>query len=152
VKMAEPEGGAVERACFATRRRVEFSDTDVAGIVHFSRFFVFMESAEHQFLNALGTSVHAQYEGHVLGWPRLTASCEFIRPARFEDTVDILLSVQRLGRKSVTYDAEFRLGEDLIARGRMTSVCCVLEEGKPPRSVSIPEDLAGRILAARIVE
>ena len=31
------------------KRRVEFSDTDMAGIVHFARFFVFMEAAEHAF-------------------------------------------------------------------------------------------------------
>ena len=42
---------------FQTRRKIEFSDTDMAGIVHFSRFFIFMETAEHEFLRSLGTSV-----------------------------------------------------------------------------------------------
>jgi acyl-CoA thioester hydrolase len=34
---------------FHATRRIEFPDTDMAGIVHFSRFFVFMEAAEHEF-------------------------------------------------------------------------------------------------------
>ena len=40
-----------------TRRRVEFRDTDAAGIVHFSAFFVWMESAEHELLRAAGVPV-----------------------------------------------------------------------------------------------
>jgi len=41
-------------ASFRTTRRVEFGDTDMAGIVHFARFFCFMESAEHEMLRSLG--------------------------------------------------------------------------------------------------
>ena len=35
---------------YRTTRRVEFRDTDAAGIVHFSAFFFYMESVEHEFL------------------------------------------------------------------------------------------------------
>ncbi len=44
---------------YRTTRRVEFRDTDAAGIVHFSAFFFYMESVEHEFLRQLGLSVHA---------------------------------------------------------------------------------------------
>ena len=42
---------------FQITRRVEFSETDLAGIMHFSNFFRFMESAEHAFFRSLGFSV-----------------------------------------------------------------------------------------------
>ena len=42
---------------FQLSRRVEFSDTDMAGIMHFSNFFRFMEAAETAFLRSLGLSV-----------------------------------------------------------------------------------------------
>ena len=42
---------------FKATRRVEFSDTDMAGIVHFSKFFQYMETVEHGFFRALGFSV-----------------------------------------------------------------------------------------------
>ena len=58
---------------FTTQRRIEFADTDLSGLVHFSRFFVFMENAEHLFLESLGTSIHTHVEGHELGWPRVSA-------------------------------------------------------------------------------
>ncbi|MEE8147584.1 MAG: hypothetical protein V3T24_08275, partial [Longimicrobiales bacterium] len=53
----------------STRRRIEFADTDMGGIVHFARFFVFMETAEHEFLRSLGTSVDRHVDGHRISWP-----------------------------------------------------------------------------------
>ena len=70
---------------FSTRRRVEFADTDTGGIVHFSRFFVFMETAEHEFLRSLGTEVHFDHDGETVGWPRVDANCTYRKPARFAD-------------------------------------------------------------------
>jgi hypothetical protein len=46
----------------------------------------------------------------------------------------------------MSYDFRF-LGPEgrEIARGQMTSVCCVLEPGKPLRAIPIPESVAARI-------
>ena len=72
--MAEP---------FRTIRRVEFHETDMAGIVHFSNFFRYMEAAEHEFLRSRGLSVVLDWEGQRLTFPRVAASCDFRRPLRF---------------------------------------------------------------------
>ena len=130
---------------YTTRRRIEFSDTDMAGIVHFSRFFVFMESAEHEFLNSLGTSVHTDIDGDHIGWPRLAANCEFLRPVRFEDWLDITVLVARKGTKSVTYEVHFEHEGKAVAKGRITSVCCVIEPGQRPRSIRIPAQIGDLI-------
>ena len=128
-----------------TRRRVEFVDTDLEGIIHFSNFFTYMETAEHQFLNALGTSVAARIDGRRLGWPRTAVGCEFLRPVRFEDEVEIRLFVLRKGARSITYGCEFRHQGALIARGQSTSVCCDMESESGLRSIDIPASLADRI-------
>ena len=104
---------------FHTTRRVEFSDTDMAGIVHFSRFFVFMEAAEHAFLRSLGTSVSTEWGGNKIGWPRLEATCTYLSPAVFEDVLDIHLRVIRKGTKSLTYRFDFFRGEMAIASGEL---------------------------------
>src|SRR3954447_11932507 len=52
------------------RRKVEYVDTDMSGIVHFSRFLVYMENTEHAFLRAIGTDVHFEDEGRAISWPR----------------------------------------------------------------------------------
>ena len=57
---------------FHTHRRVEFHETDMAGIVHFSNYFRWMESAEVDFLHARGLSVRLGWDGQQLGcgYPR----------------------------------------------------------------------------------
>jgi len=126
---------------FHTKRRIEFSDVDLAGFVHFSRFLVFMESAEHQFLRSLGTSVHTRIDGKDIGWPRLKVSCEYFNPARFEDELDIHLTVLKKGRKSMTYQITFKRGEEMIARGEVKAACCIVEAGKGLRAIPIPEGI-----------
>jgi YbgC/YbaW family acyl-CoA thioester hydrolase len=130
---------------FTTRRRIEFADVDMAGIVHFSRYFVFMETAEHLFLDAAGTSVAVEHEGHQLGWPRVAAACEYKSAAHFGDTLEIRVRVQRKGVKSMTYEFSFRCDEREVASGSMTSVCCRLLPGGGLRSIPIPEAIVARL-------
>lgn len=130
---------------FHATRRVEFSDTDMAGIVHFSRFFVFMEAVEHAFLRALGTSVSTEWEGNKIGWPRLEATCTYLSPAVFEDVLDIHLKVIRKGTKSLTYRFDFFRGETAIARGELSTVCCICNPGEKIRSIPIPNFIADQI-------
>ena len=72
---------------------MEFSDTDMAGIMHFSNFFRFMETAEHGFYRSLGFSVIMPETDPRLGWPRVHAGCDYRKPLRFEDLVEIHLLV-----------------------------------------------------------
>lgn len=130
---------------FRTTRRIEFEETDAAGIAHFSRFYAFMEQAEHAFLRSLGLSVHMELKGRRLGWPRLAASCEFLEPVRFEEEVEVDLTVKRKGRKSMTYSVEFSRGGRPVARGEITSVCCECGEDGSFEAVPIPEVFASRI-------
>ena len=123
---------------FRTQRRVEFCDTDLAGVVHFSRFFIFMETAEHEFLRSLGTSVAAKLEGMQLGWPRLAASCEYVSPAKFEDVLDIRLRVARKGVKSLTYKFEISKGGKPIARGQVSTACCLCDPVQGFKAIPIP--------------
>jgi acyl-CoA thioester hydrolase len=133
---------------YHTQRKIEFSDTDMAGIVHFSRFFIFMETAEHEFLHSLGTSVSTEWEGNKLGWPRLAATCEYFHPAKFEDILDIHLSIARKGTKSITYKFSITKGDVRIAQGQVTTICCICNPGEPIRSIPIPDFIAEQIQEA----
>ena len=130
---------------FDTQRKIEFVDTDLGGIVHFSRYFVFMETAEHEFLEALGTSVVLELEGRRIGWPRISVSCEYRSPARFGDTLDIHLRVLRKGKTSMNYEIRFSCGGREIALGRTTAVCCRLAPGEKIKPIPIPTFIADRI-------
>ena len=131
---------------YRIQRRVEFVDTDMGGIAHFSRFFVFMENAEHALLNALGTSVYVRQEGgKVLIWPRVATSCEFLAPARFEDVLDIHLKVLRKGTKSITFGCEITRDGTPIARGQTTAVCCLFDPEGGIESIPLPSYIAGQL-------
>ena len=132
-----------------TRRKVEFADTDMGGIVPFSRFFVYMETAEHELLAAAGAAVHFEHEGMLLGWPRRSASCDYLSPARLGDVLEIHVRVVRKGASSMTYAFTFTCGERLVASGRLASVCCVLG-GERPRPVPIPAFLAAQLAECAI--
>jgi acyl-CoA thioester hydrolase len=130
---------------YTATRRVEFSDTDLAGIVHFSKFFLYMESVEHEFLRHIGTSVVTEYEGDRIGWPRMSASCDYKAPAFFQDELTITLRVIRKGNKSLTYGHTVMRGDTLIAEGEIGVACCVCNPGEKMRAVEIPEGIGGRI-------
>ena len=130
---------------FRTTRRVEFCDTDAAGIVHFSRFFIYMETAEHELLRSVGLSVmQAEGDSH-LSWPRVSANCNYTRPAKFEDLLTLEVSIARLGEKSVTFQHRFLLADQLLATGSMTNVCCRMTVGQPPQSLPIPAPIREKL-------
>jgi len=124
---------------------MEFADTDVGGLVHFSRFFVFMETAEHELLRSLGTEVHSEWKGRTIGWPRVAARCRYLRPVRFGQVLEIVVRVLRKGRTSMTYGIEFLDGGETVAEGELSSVCCVLDGPDGPRPIPIPSLLAERL-------
>ncbi len=134
---------------FRTSRRIEFVDTDMAGIVHFSNFFRFMEAAEVDFLRSLDLSVKMTTEaGDNIGFPRVCASCDYLRPLVFQDVAEVTVAVVNVGQKSVTYRFEFFKGSDLAARGQISAVCCRFEDDRKLESLPIPDAIRAKLEAA----
>ena len=133
-------------------RDVEFSDTDMAGIMHFANFFKFMEAAEHAFFRSLGLSIHTEDPNEV-SWPRVHAGMDYSHPLRFEDSVEIRLLVREKREKSLVYSFVFRKisGEPQreVARGTL-AVACVRRESTTGRmkAVPIPQAIADKIETA----
>lgn len=145
---------------FKITRLVEFSETDMAGIVHFTNFFFYMEQAEHAFYRSLGLSVVMESEGQHISWPRVSASCDYRKPLRFEDEVEIHLIVREKKAKAIVYEFVFRrvgkgAGKEAegrgaeaeeVARGELVVVCITKEKGSDTmKSINIPAVIADRI-------
>jgi acyl-CoA thioester hydrolase len=124
---------------FKTQRRVEFRDTDAAGIVHFSNFFAYMEQTEHAFLRSVGLGVICEIEGQRISFPRVHADCNYRQAIRFEELIDVEMSITRIGSKSVTYAFQFSRAGTPVADGSLTAVCCLFEHGSAPESIAIPK-------------
>jgi acyl-CoA thioesterase FadM len=101
----------------------------MAGIVHFANFFRMMETTEHAFFRSLGASIHSHEAGITVGWPRVSTSCDFRRPLRFEEEVEIHLLVAEVRTRSLRYLFIFRTLDGLeVARGRVAAVCATVNQ------------------------
>ena len=134
---------------FSLTHIVQFSETDMAGVVHFAYYFRWMEMVEHAFFRSLGLSVMMTHEAVDIGWPRIACSCEYHGPARFEDEITLKLRVTKVGGKSLSYEVDFLKGEALLAKGKLTSVCVALQDDTF-KAIAIPESVRGKL--SRIVE
>ena len=126
---------------FRIQRRVDFCDTDLAGIVHFSNFFRYMEAAEVAFLRGRGLNVDLVWQGQHIGFPRVSVMCDYVKPAKFEDILDIDVRVDRIGTKSVTYAFTFTRDGVAIANGKMTAAFCRVSPERKLESVPIPPEI-----------
>lgn len=125
-------------------RRVQFSETDMAGIAHFSAFFRFMEEAEHALWRAAGLSIGAAEKTG--GWPRVSAAFDYKSPLRFEDEFDVLVCLAEITRRSIRYGFTITRGDALVGTGTMTAVCTRKEDGQL-RAVDLPADVVERLRA-----
>lgn len=135
---------------FRVLRRMEFCETDLAGIVHFANFYRFMEQAEHEFFRSLGLKIAGTIaDGTPYGWPRVAAACKFRAPAFYEDILEITLEIQDRTSRSLTISYRLTRGETLIAEGEMTTVFCLIPPGERPRSADIPPEIVATLDQAR---
>lgn len=138
---------------FTLRRRVSFAETDLAGIMHFSNFFRWMEETEHAFYRSLGLSVHPLAHGATdtaTGWPRLKATAEYRQPLLFEEEVEVELLVAEMRSKAIRYGFRFWKNPDaarmLAAAGEIVVVAVSAAPGtRVMKSSPIPEAFRSRI-------
>ncbi len=134
---------------FKAVRRVEFSETDMAGIVHYANFFRYMETAEHGFFRSLGHSVVMDQFEPPVGWPRVHAECEYRQPLRFEDEVEIHLLVSAKKSKSLSYIFKFwklnGAAREQVAHGSLTVVCVTKQADGKLTAAHIPKAFADKI-------
>ena len=112
---------------FSLHRRVEFHETDAAGLMHFSNFYRWMEVCEHEWFRERNLAIMSgAAEGVRRGWPRRAASCEFLRPLRCGDLVRVHATITAATASALTYGFTFekdRAGRwTEVARGQMTTV------------------------------
>jgi acyl-CoA thioester hydrolase len=139
---------------FRHRRLAEFADTDLAGIVHFANFFRFVEAAEHAFFRSLGFSVHTADGTDHQGWPRLEVTCKYLKPAHFEETLEICLRVEEIRTSSLRYGFWVFSADEpkhpLLATGSCSIIHVELDtRARTIAKTPIPAGLRARLEAAQ---
>ena len=110
---------------YCHQRSVSSSDTDAAGVVHFSRVLCYVEEAEHALLKSLGIPL---LDGG--GWPRVDVQCSYSAPIMPDENIQVEISPAELGRSSILWKFTIISGEKVCATGSVKTVR-VNENGKP---------------------
>jgi 4-hydroxybenzoyl-CoA thioesterase/acyl-CoA thioester hydrolase len=131
---------------YRLRRRVQFYETDTAGVVHFSWYFRYMEEAEHAMWREAGLSIHAPESEFV--WPRVAATCDYHRPLRFEQEFDIVIRIVEIGARTIRYACELTDGTTTFATGSLTIACVTRQPDGRLKTADIPADVVARFAVA----
>jgi len=100
------------------KRRVQFVDTDLAGIVHFSKILCYVEEAEHFVMQQLSVKP-VDASG---GFPKVHVDCDYRSPLRFGDDVEIQMNLEKIGEKSLTWRFTLRVAGLYSAEGSLVTV------------------------------
>jgi YbgC/YbaW family acyl-CoA thioester hydrolase len=131
---------------FRYRRRVQFAETDMAGLVHFSVFFRYMEEAEHALWRSAGLTIARP--GEQTGWPRLAATFDFKSPLRFEDEFEVVVQIAMLTRRTILYAFSLEREDTLIGSGTITTTCVSKAPGEPMAALDLPPEIVERLQEA----
>ena len=124
---------------FHHRRRIYWQDTDMAGIIHFTNYFRYMEEIEAEFLRSLGLDHLEIRRRHGIMAPRVHAECDFIKTVTYGDELDIHLWIYKKGRSSLGYEFSFTHEGAEVAHGRVIVACVTKDENGRLEPTQIPE-------------
>ncbi len=123
---------------FRFHTRIRFIDTDASGRIHYTAILRYFESAEIEFMRALGI-VYGRGE---YTFPRVHVECDFLIALVHDDLVEIEVSLTKLGRSSARLEFRATKSGDLAAEGAIVIVCM---NRKTQRSIPIPEDVRAKL-------
>jgi acyl-CoA thioester hydrolase len=120
--------------------RVRYAETDKMGVVYYANYFVWFEVARTDLLRALGWS-YREMEQAGVSLPVIEAHCEYARPARYDDELEIHTAGRLLSPVRMEFTYEVRLAAQAVvaATGR-TMHASVDAGGRPCR---LPERIVG---------
>lgn len=103
--------------------RVYYEDTDLAGIVYYANYLKFIERGRSEWLRELGIDQMRmkQETGHVFAVRRVEA--DYLRPARFDDQLQIVTGLRDLTAARVVVDQTVRHGDETLFVACVTVVC-----------------------------
>ena len=114
--MEIPEG------IFKTSIRVYFVDTDAAGVVHHSRYIVWLERGRIEYLDSIGTPYEI-FQDQKIGLVPVNIDMHYIKPFRFGDHFDLGVRMTQLGHASLIFESYFIKDDTLHAYAKQKLAC-----------------------------
>jgi acyl-CoA thioester hydrolase len=113
--------------------RVRYAETDKMGVVYYANYLVWFEVGRCEWLRATGSN-YQQIEAEGTSLPVIEAHCEYRRPFRYDDDVEIRARATLLSPARVRFDYDLvpSGGAEPSASG-WTEHCGIDTEGRPRR-------------------
>jgi acyl-CoA thioester hydrolase len=103
--------------------RVYYEDTDTGGVVYYANYLKFFERARTEWLRAAGFGQQALAEEQGLQFVVARIECDYKRPAKLDDVIQLDVRVVQAGRVSVTFEQTARRGDVVLATARVRAGC-----------------------------
>ena len=115
--------------------RVYWEDTDAGGVVYYANYLKFMERARSEWLRACGFEQDVLRDEAGVVFVVRRVEIDYLSPARFNDQLDVSVSLHETGRASLSVQQELMRGSTCLARAEVTLACVDAVRFKP---VKIP--------------
>ena len=116
-----------------TTLRVRYAETDKMGVVYYANFLVWFEVARADLMRSLGWT-YREMETAGVSLPVIEAHCEYQRPARYDDEIEVRTEGRMLSavRMKFSYTVVRRADQCIAAHG-YTVHAAVDADGRPCR-------------------
>lgn len=110
--------------------RVQWEDTDAAGIVYYANYLRFLERARTEFLRSLGHSQH-QLMQEGIAFAVRSVNAEYLKPAKLDDLLTVETAIDALGRAQMTFAQRILRDQELLLDAKIRVACIDPVRGKP---------------------
>jgi acyl-CoA thioester hydrolase len=110
-------------ARFSLPVRVYYEDTDSGGVVYYANYLRFMERARTEWLRTLGVEQDELSRQENVIFAVRWAKVDYLRPARFNEELDVTVDLGRRGKASLTFSQEVRRAGDVVCTGEIKVAC-----------------------------
>jgi len=107
--------------------RVPYAHVDQMGFVYYAHYLVYFEMARADMLREAGIP-YPEMERRGIRLPVVEAHCEYRKPARYDDLLDIVSRCSQQGPR-LRIEYEMKRGDEAIVTG-YTEHVCLSPEGK----------------------
>jgi len=118
--------------------RVLYADTDHGGVAYYATYLRWFEVGRTELFRSIGLT-YADIEKTGILCPVVEVHCEYLEPAKYDDLLDIVTWIEKLGRSSITFGYQIERQSDhaLLALGKTRNafVNRSLKCTRPPSNV-----------------
>ncbi|MBK6579055.1 MAG: YbgC/FadM family acyl-CoA thioesterase [Sandaracinaceae bacterium] len=120
------------------RLRTGYGDTDQSGVIHHAVYMRYLEDARADYLRARGLNFADLEQRQRIGMAVARATMRFLRPARFDDLLDIEVRVETQ-RATMLFDYRVLCGDTLLLEAQLTLACIDIDK---MRAIRLPPEVA----------